>query len=100
MTSKPEVKAEIDPPATDATMQAIMTFLRKNNLLDTEAKLRDELKKREASSSSSSGAAAGGSGGSGGSSSAAPTAADNEVGNVLSSYKSEGDPSSYESAYK
>ncbi len=110
---KQEIKTEtgtgegMDPPPTDATMQAIMAFLHKNNLLDTEAKLRDELKKREASSigggcGSNSGGAVGGTTATGGRPiGAAPTtAADNEVGNVLASYKSEGDPSSYESAYK
>ena len=103
----PEVKTEpgggggMDPPPSDATMQAIMTFLRKNNLLDTESKLRDELKKREVTSSAGS-SISGGAVGSGLSRpiAAAPATADHEVGNVLASYKSEGDPTSYESAYK
>lgn len=98
-----EVKTEpgiaVDtPPPSDATMQAIMAFLRKNNLMDTETKLKEELKKREASSSSSSSGAS--NNGSSRPIAAAPAAADQEVGNVLASYKSEGDPSSYESAYK
>jgi hypothetical protein len=102
----PEVKTEpgssgMDPPPpAEATMQAIMAFLRKNNLLDTEAKLRDELKKREVSSISSGGGGGGNVAASSRPSVAAATGADNEVGNVLASYKSEGDPSSYESAYK
>jgi hypothetical protein len=105
-----EVKSEsgsgggMDPPPSDATMQAIMAFLRRNNLMDTETKLKEELKKREATPSSGGGGAAG-SGGSGGRAAAAApaaaaAAADQEVGNVLASYKSEGDPTSYEAAYK
>lgn len=66
---------------TDTSMQAILAYLRKHNLADTENKLKEELKKREAAS-------------------ATPIQpSDPEVGNVLATYRSDGDPSSYESAY-
>ena len=78
-----EIKSEPSSPLpTDPAMQAILAYLRKHNLTDTETKLKDELKKREV---------------------VAPIvaqASDPEVGNVLAAYRSDGDPSSYESAYR
>jgi len=61
-------------------MNAILAYLRKNNLGDTESKLKEELKKREIATASA-------------------TPSDPEVGNVLATYRSDGDPSSYGSAY-
>ena len=66
---------------SDATMNAILAYLRKNNLNDTESKLKEELKKREAANANA-------------------TQSDPEVGNVLATYRSDGDPSSYGSAYR
>ena len=82
-TSTQEAKSEPSSQlATDTSMQAILAYLRKHNLADTENKLKEELKKREAAS-------------------ATPIQpSDPEVGNVLATYRSDGDPSSYESAYR
>jgi len=78
-----EIKSEPQSPLpSDPAMQAILAYFRKHNLTETENKLKDEVKKREA---------------------AAPIvaqASDPEVGNVLAAYRSDGDPSSYESAYR
>ena len=70
------------PLPTDPSVQAILAYLRKQNLGETEQKLIDEIKKREAASA------------------VATPASDPEVGNVLSAYRSDGDPSSYASAYR
>ena len=62
-------------------MQAILAFLKKNNLTSTEEQLKAELAKMQGGSS-------------------APTVQpDTEVGNVLAAYKSDDDPTSYEAAY-
>jgi len=67
-----------------STMQAILAFLKKNNLKGTEEALKVELSKAAAKGV------------------AAVTQPDmNEVGNVLAAYKNiEGDPNSYEAAYR
>ena len=70
------------PGLDSSTMQAILAFLKKNNLSSTEEQLKAELAKRERLGSS-----------------AATVQPDNEVGNVLAAYKSDGDPTSYEAAY-
>jgi len=70
------------PGLDSSTMQAILAFLKKNNLSSTEEQLKAELAKRERLGSS-----------------AAAVQPDNEVGNVLAAYKSDGDPTSYEAAY-
>ena len=87
---KPEVKVEpgteAPPPPSameSSTMQAILAFLKKNNLKGTEEALKSELMKVASKGVAS------------------VTQPDiNEVGNVLAAYKSEGDPSSYEAAYR
>ena len=80
---EPEVKSEPNSPLpTDPAMQAILAYLRKHNLGDTETVLKDELKKREVAVMK------------------ATQILDPEVGNVLAAYRSDGDPSSYESAYR
>lgn len=88
---KTEVKTEsgVDHAASNSnlvessTMQAILAFLKKNNLKSTEDALKNELSKASVK---------------GGASVTQPDI--NEVGNVLASYKSEGDPTSYEAAYR
>merc|ERR1711915_357487 len=64
-----------------STMQAILAFLKKNNLTSTEEQLKSELSKMQ------------------GGSSAPAVQPDTEVGNVLAAYKSDDDPTSYEAAY-
>ena len=64
-------------------MQAVLAYLRKYNLGDTETMLKEEMKKREVAKPSI----------------VQPTS-DPEVGNVLAKYKSDGDPNSYEAAYR
>ena len=78
---EPEIKSEPSQHVSDPTMNAILAYLRKNNLGDTESKLKEELKKREIATASA-------------------TPSDPEVGNVLATYRSDGDPSSYGSAYR
>eukprot|EP00090_Calanus_glacialis_P040049 TRINITY_DN6978_c0_g1_i1.p1 TRINITY_DN6978_c0_g1~~TRINITY_DN6978_c0_g1_i1.p1 ORF type:complete len:749 (-),score=253.58 TRINITY_DN6978_c0_g1_i1:122-2248(-) len=66
---------------SSSTMQAILAFLKKNNLTSTEEQLKAELAKVQGGAS-------------------APTVQpDTEVGNVLAAYKSDDDPTSYEAAY-
>merc|ERR1712112_793707 len=65
-----------------STVQAILAFLKKNNLTGTEELLKTELAKVN---------------GAGGPVPAVPQ--DNEMGNALATYKSDGDPSSYDEAY-
>ena len=83
---KPEpVAVKPEPLNNDnTTVQAILAFLKKNNLTGTEELLKTELAK-----------ASGGSGGVSGS----VSAPDNEMGNALATYKSDGDPSTYDDAY-
>jgi len=81
---KTEVKSEPAPGPSSGlvestTMQAIMAFLRKNNLKGTEETLKKELTKYEKSQAVREGT--------------------DDVSNVLVSYKSDGDPTSYEAAY-
>jgi len=64
------------------TVQAILAFLKKNNLTGTTEQLQKELAKAT---------------GNGGQVAAAPK--DIEMGNALATYKSDGDPSSYDEAY-
>ena len=64
------------------TVQAILAFLKKNNLTSTTEQLQKELAKAT---------------GNGGQVAAAPK--DIEMGNALATYKSDGDPSSYDEAY-
>ena len=91
----PLVKQELTPvPVTapapalggnlndSTTVQAILAFLKKNNLTGTEEQLQKELAKAS---------------GNGGQVAAAPK--DIEMGNALATYKSDGDPSSYDEAY-
>ena len=68
-----------------STMQAILAFLRKNNLKSTEDMLKSELQKVEKNETTTT---------------ASVGQQDQEVGNVLASYKSDGDPSNYVAAYK
>ena len=78
-----EIKSEpLSPLPSDPAMQAILAYFRKHNLTETENKLKDELKKREVAAP------------------IVPQVSDPEVGNVLAAYRSDGDPSSYESAYR
>ena len=89
----PPVKQEPAPPPVSApalggnlndstTVQAILAFLKKNNLTSTTEQLQKELAKAA---------------GNGGQVAAAPK--DIEMGNALATYKSDGDPSSYDEAY-
>ena len=72
------------PALTDSsTVAAILAFLKKNNLTGTEEQLKAELAKAT--------------GKTGGVVAAVPQ--DNEMGNALAAYKSDGDPSSYDEAY-
>ena len=64
------------------TVQAILAFLKKNNLTGTTEQLQKELAKAT---------------GNGGQVAAVPK--DIEMGNALATYKSDGDPSSYDEAY-
>merc|ERR1719187_296498 len=78
---KSEPSSEPGPSGSlveSTTMQAIMAFLRKNSLKGTEETLKKELQKYEKLQSSGS---------------SGPT---DEVSHVLQSYKSDGDPTSYE----
>ena len=83
------VKQEAGPAAaipalTDSsTVAAILAFLKKNNLTGTEEQLKAELAK-------ATGTVTGG---------VAAVPQDNEMGNALAAYKSDGDPSSYDEAY-
>jgi len=96
--SEQVVKTEPNPPSSEvktepeggggmdsSTMQAILAFLKKNNLKGTEEVLKSELAKLDSSSSVPGGPV---------------RQPDNEVGNVLAAYKSEGDADSYEAAYR
>ena len=70
------------PALTDSsTVAAILAFLKKNNLTGTEEQLKAELAKAA------------------GSGTVAAVPQDNEMGNALAAYKSDGDPSSYDEAY-
>ena len=72
------------PALTDSsTVAAILAFLKKNNLTGTEEQLKAELAKATGT-------------GTGG---VATVPQDNEMGNALAAYKSDGDPSSYDEAY-
>merc|ERR1712098_438347 len=73
--------ANVDNP----TMQALLAFLKKNNLKGTEEALKAELAKKDSTHSGGGGVVA---------------QPDSEVGNVLAAYKSDGDADSYEAAYK
>lgn len=85
---KSEIKTEATVPSVNnlqndsSTVQAILAFLKKNNLTGTEELLKTELAKVN---------------GAGGPVPAVPQ--DNEMGNALATYKSDGDPSSYDEAY-
>ena len=91
----PAIKQESGPAAAPAaavssngqlndssTVAAILAFLKKNNLTGTEELLKKELAKGNEA---------------GGGVAAVPQ--DNEMGNALATYKSDGDPSSYDEAY-
>jgi len=69
----------------NSTMQALLAFLKKNNLKGTEEALKAELAKKDSTHSGGGGVVA---------------QPDSEVGNVLAAYKSDGDADSYEAAYK
>jgi len=76
------IKSESAAPNDATTVQTILAFLKKNNLTGTEELLQKELAKIN---------------GAGGEQSAG--AQDNEMGNALATYKSDGDPFSYDEAY-
>ena len=84
-TVKPEPMDTASSNSTNmvesSTMQAILAFLKKNNLTSTEEQLKAELAKMQ------------------GGASAPAVQPDTEVGNVLAAYKSDDDPTSYEAAY-
>eukprot|EP00088_Acartia_fossae_P027535 TRINITY_DN2827_c0_g1_i4.p1 TRINITY_DN2827_c0_g1~~TRINITY_DN2827_c0_g1_i4.p1 ORF type:complete len:1180 (-),score=319.58 TRINITY_DN2827_c0_g1_i4:216-3308(-) len=85
LPQKPDPSVVADPTLTDpAAMQAVLAYLRKYNLGDTETMLKEEMKKREVAKPSIV--------------QQQPTS-ETEVGNVLAKYKSDGDPNSYEAAY-
>ena len=78
------IKQEAGIPAlTDSsTVAAILAFLKKNNLSGTEEQLKAELAKATGRLQT-----------------VAAVPQDNEMGNALAAYKSDGDPSSYDEAY-
>jgi len=76
--------------ANSSNVNAILEYLRKHNLADTESKLLEEIKKKEISTNSNTPTPA---------TTLPPMPAEAEVGNVLAKYRSDGDPSSYSDAY-
>uniref|UniRef100_A0A161MGM2 Transcription initiation factor tfiid subunit 5 n=1 Tax=Triatoma infestans TaxID=30076 RepID=A0A161MGM2_TRIIF len=73
-----EIKNEPNSEPDKNTLLAVLQVLRKYNLKETEDLLKREAKLTDVS---------------------ATTGADSEVSNVLSTYKSEGNPDQYEEAY-
>ena len=79
---KQEVGAAIPALTDSSTVAAILAFLKKNNLSGTEEQLKAELAKATGRLQT-----------------VAAVPQDNEMGNALAAYKSDGDPSSYDEAY-